>query len=132
MRAPVVLLLLLAAPGWGWGAGFSVSSVTPPKVFTPNGDGCNDIVTIRYAGSPGPVVTGKIYDIRGRSVADLKPSSDFSSLSFAPACTAPYLGSDALAWDGKDSGGNLAPKGVYVYQLVSQGKVVQGTVVVAR
>ena len=132
MRAAAALLLLLALRGWGWSAGFAVSSVTPPKVFTPNGDGCNDVVTLRYAAEPSASVTGKIYDTRGRFVSDLKPSSDFASLSFSASCTAPYLGADAVGWDGKDSDGIAAPKGIYVYQLESQGKVLKGTVVVAR
>jgi hypothetical protein len=127
----ILLALLLAFPGRGW-AGFAVSSATPPKVFTPNSDGCNDVFTVRYADAPGATVTGRIYDLQGRSVADMKAASVFASLSVAPSCTAPYTGADALGWDGLDSDGKKAPKGIYVYQLESQGKLLKGTVALAR
>ena len=38
----------------------------------------------------------------------------------------------ALVWDGKSSEGRTVPGGIYLYEIEFQGKVLTGTVVVAR
>jgi hypothetical protein len=37
-----------------------------------------------------------------------------------------------LYWDGRDTAGTIVPSGVYLYQIEVDGKVLSGTVVVAR
>ena len=93
-----------------------VNSVWPSKIFTPNGDGINDTVNISYENPIGIRVTGKIFDLNGRFTANMAEGSM----------------ENTLKWDGKDSDGSHAPKGIYIYQLDVEGKVVNGTVVVAR
>ena len=61
-------------------------------------------------------VEGKIFDINGRFVGRMAQGSIENSLE----------------WDGRDTGGGYAPKGVYLYQLESAGKIINGTIVVAR
>jgi len=95
---------------------FMVNSVWPSKIFTPNGDGINDTVNISYENPIGIRVTGKIFDLNGRFTANMAEGSM----------------ENTLKWDGKDSDGSHAPKGIYIYQLDVEGKVVNGTVVVAR
>ena len=98
---------------------FVIESIQPDKIFTPNGDGWNDYFEITYANPKDGNVSGKIYDLKGALVAGMeKGASDYT-----------------LKWDGKDTNGNPAPGGVYIYQIEVTGpenKVINGTVVVAR
>ncbi|RLD16205.1 MAG: hypothetical protein DRI22_01480, partial [Caldiserica bacterium] len=66
-----------------------------PKIFTPNGDGRNDIVEFQYENPEGFAPTGKIFDIKGRFIANLKLGPNSSSTS------------GSLIWDGRDSKGNI-------------------------
>ena len=79
-----------------------------PRVFTPNGDGVNDEVAIRFVVS---VIEGdkrlqvEIFDLAGRrvrrlSVRRLQPS-----------------GSHRIRWDGRDDHGVLLPPGSYVVRI---------------
>jgi len=95
----------------------NVLSGPTPKVFTPNGDGFNDVCGFTYqSGSYAP--SGEIFDLRGRKVADMKTGS--------------WITDDSLTWDGKDNSGNFTAPGVYIWQIKSGGKVENGTVVVAK
>lgn len=90
------------------------------RFITPNGDRKNDYAVIVYD-DPGDAtasgsVSGKIYDLKGAFVADMRPS---------PAAQF------SLEWDGK-AGGQAVPGGVYIYQLVIEDKVFNGTLVVIR
>lgn len=87
-----------------------------PRVFTPNNDGVNDLVFFQFDNPKDSGVSAKIFDTWGAFVAELRPG--------------PRL--DTLIWDGRDFNGSLTPGGVYVYQIESEGKVYNGTVVVAR
>lgn len=89
-----------------------------PRVITPNGDGLNDIMFF-ITNVPG--VTGKVFDIRGAKVADLKPG---------PPCPG-TSGNQCLYWDGKASG-KTVHSGIYIYDLNGQGKHFTGTAVVTR
>jgi gliding motility-associated-like protein len=96
---------------------FEFSRVVP-KIFTPNNDGENDYTHVYYDNPKDSAVTGKIYDLTGHYVANME-SGDFTN---------------SIKWNGKDTENNFVPKGVYLYQLEveGEGKVINGTVVVAR
>jgi len=86
------------------------------KIITPNGDGLNDTVIFVFNNPKDSAVEGKIFDIRGAFVADMKPS---------PAVA------ESLMWDGM-SGGRVVSGGVYIYQIRADDKTFNGTVVVVR
>jgi hypothetical protein len=90
-----------------------------PRIFTPNGDGANDIVIFQFGeiSLEDAALTGEIFDLTGAKVADLRPGPD-------PIST--------LKWDGKSDSGSTVPAGIYVYQIKANGVNVNGTVVVAR
>jgi hypothetical protein len=73
-------------------------------VFTPNGDGINDELSIRYAlyrlPSAVPVVLD-VYRLDGRRVAQVEVGLQDS-------------GPQALRWDGRDTDGALLPPGIYL------------------
>lgn len=81
-----------------------------PNVFTPNGDGINDV--FRITGSEACVQELFIYDRWGR---ELYRTS-----------TAPFV------WDGRLRGGELAAEGAYVYVIDFEGFVRAGTVTLLR
>jgi hypothetical protein len=94
---------------------FDLSNISG-RVITPNGDGKNDQVIFTY--DPGPrnvTPEGKIYDIHGAFVADMKAG----------------LVPNTIVWDGFMNG-RRATSGVYVYQIKGDGKAFSGTIVVAR
>jgi len=95
---------------------FEFVQLWPRRIFTPNGDGINDTVNFIFENPKLSVVSGKIYDIHGAYVADIAPGDDITS----------------LVWDGKDKSGSYSRKGIYIYQIKCEGKVYNGTVVVAR
>ena len=88
-----------------------------PRIFTPNGDGYNDKAVFHFDNPEQLPISGSVYDISGARVASLAPGSDPTGL---------------LLWDGKDVGGRVVPGGIYLYQIDFQGKVITGTVIVAR
>jgi hypothetical protein len=88
-----------------------------PRIFTPNGDGFNDKARLEFDNPEQLPITGTVYDLAGARVADLKPGSDPNSV---------------LLWDGKDGDGQTVAGGIYIYQVVFEGKTATGTVVVAR
>jgi hypothetical protein len=88
-----------------------------PRIFTPNGDSANDKAAFHFDNPQDLPVEGTVFDLQGAKVADLTPGSDPAAL---------------LLWDGKDREGRTVPGGIYLYQLVYQGKRATGTVVVAR
>lgn len=126
--------LLMILPQWLQASGgISISTMTPSKIFTPNGDGCNDIIVVHFNNPTGTTsISGKIFDIHGAFIDHMEHATYFSSLAFHPACPAPTLTYEALAWDGRDSDGGEAPKGIYIYQIEADGERLNGTVVVAR
>jgi hypothetical protein len=97
-------------------ASFELGRVWPSKTFTPNGDGVNDVIHFVFENPKDAPVSGKVFNLQGAFIANLSPGTDGSSLE----------------WDGKEEGGQPAPKGVYIYQIVSDGKTMNGTIVVAR
>ena len=96
--------------------------VTP--VFTPNGDGINDELTIAYklreVNSDRPVLI-RIYDLAGSLVTQL-PVLEVRSGTFTQQ------------WDGRNTQGNLLHPGVYLYELSlesSQPQTQMGTFALA-
>ncbi|MCX5785346.1 MAG: gliding motility-associated C-terminal domain-containing protein [Elusimicrobia bacterium] len=97
------------------GVSFGVKEISN-KVITPNGDGLNDYVVFTLDNPQDSDISGKIYDLSGAFVADMRPGTQIA---------------DTLTWDGK-SGGAVVPRGVYVYQIKTEGKTFNGTIVVIR
>lgn len=94
---------------------FDLSGVSN-KAITPNGDGLNDTVVFTFDNPKDSLFSGRIFDIRGALIAEMKPG--------------PLAGA-SLMWDGR-SGGVVVPRGVYIYQIKAEGKTFNGTVVVIR
>jgi hypothetical protein len=88
-----------------------------PRIITPNGDGWNDKAIFQFDNPQLLPLSGKIYDISGALVANLKAGPNPNS---------------TLEWDGKDSAGTVVPGGLYIYQIDESGTSETGTVVVAR
>jgi gliding motility-associated-like protein len=100
---------------------FGITSIRPDKVFTPNGDGWNDYLEIQYTNPYDALVKGKIYDIKGRLVANMK--KDENGLT------------PRLIWNGNDLNNNLVTGGLYIYQVEVSGpenKVIKGTIILVR
>ncbi len=98
-------------------AGFRVTSVWP-KIFTPYGGGIHKTVKIYFEGAdPDEVVVGKIFDITGALVYDSLSRGDDEN---------------SLVWDGRFRNGRMARSGIYIYQVESRGKVINGTIVLAK
>jgi hypothetical protein len=91
-----------------------------PQIFSPNGDGINDVVYLVIENPKQSDVSGKIIDMGGAEVGVLRPAG-----TGAPTA-------DTLMWDGRDPSGNLVPPGVYIYQIRGEGKTITGTMVIAR
>ena len=87
------------------------------RIFTPNGDGFNDKARLEFDNPEQLPISGTVYDLAGARVANMKPGSDPTTV---------------LLWDGKDDGGQTVAGGIYIYQIIFEGKAATGTVVVAR
>jgi DNA-binding beta-propeller fold protein YncE len=87
------------------------------RVFTPNGDGRNDVTVIRLNNPNGDPTHGTIYDSDGARVADM--------------ATGPAPGL-SLMWDGRDANGASIPGGVYIYQVTVGSRRSTGTIVVVK
>ncbi len=81
-----------------------------PNVFTPNGDGINDV--FRVIGSEDCLIEMSIYDRWGNLLYTTQ--------------TAPFV------WDGRIKGGELASEGAYVYLIRFSRLVRAGTVTLIR
>lgn len=96
---------------------FEITQTEPRKIFSPNDDGVNDIFTIYFENPRDSVVSqAKVYDLSGAEVSDLQLGSAGNSLS----------------WNGKNKNGEFVNGGIYIYQIESEDKVINGTVVVFR
>jgi len=98
-------------------AGFRVTSVWP-KIFTPYGEGIHKTVKLYFEGAdPDEAVLGRIFDITGALVYDNLSRGDDEN---------------SLVWDGRFRDGTMARSGIYIYQVESGGKVINGTIVLAK
>ena len=78
-----------------------------PNPFTPNGDGINDEVTFSFdlfLVLNQVEVQLEIYDLSGRRIAQIQTGGSTA-------------GSLQVEWDGRDSQGQVAPPGIYLYRL---------------
>ena len=77
------------------------------RLFTPNGDGINDKVDIRYDVRNVEELTQvqvRVYDLAGNLIHNLGEDRTLS-------------GSFELTWDGRDAQGRLVRPGIYMYQV---------------
>jgi len=98
-------------------SGFKLNEDYPkPRVFTPNGDGSNDEVTFEYENIDENSIVCWIYDIKGSVVRQL----DIDPLK------------DEFSWDGTNENNDVAPSGIYIYQIEVEGQTINGTIVLAK
>ncbi len=112
--------ILLATPVVGVCLSLNPATDVVPRVFSPNGDGINDVVYFNVYNPSVSQLSGVVIDMTGGRVASLVPVSN--------SVPTP----DSLVWNGKDENGNSVPPGPYVYQIDGDGSVLSGVVVVAR
>lgn len=91
-----------------------------PRVFSPNGDGVNDVVYFVLDNPRMSAVDGVVLDMSGADIGTLRKAG-----AGAPS-------GDTYMWDGRDNAGNIAPAGVYIYQIRGEGQTFSGTVVLAQ
>lgn len=90
-----------------------------PQTFSPNGDNRNDHVEFLFENPADANPSGKIYDMHGALIAELKKG----------------LTENSLMWDGVTTEGSVAAPGAYIYQIEvtgSESKILNGVVVVAK
>ncbi len=83
----------------------SVSVSSPPvleRIFSPNGDGSRDFLTLRQTGSPEDLWEGRFIDNNGRTVRTVRWENREPGDFF---------------WDGTDDNGILLSDGVYTYEI---------------
>ena len=96
---------------------FSILSVEPRKIFTPTGTAPHNHFTVRVDNPKDSVISqAAIYNLEGFFVSGMTAASDGVS----------------YYWDGTNDLGQLAPMGVYIYQLQVEGKTFNGTVVLVK
>ena len=84
-----------------------------PNPFTPNGDGINDEVTFSFnlVRLLEPInVQVNIYDLSGRPIAQIHTGDSNAS-------------NVQIKWDGRESHGQFAPPGIYLYRIVADSDV---------
>jgi len=98
-------------------SGFELNEGFPrPRVFTPNGDNTNEEVTFKYENIEESSIVCWIYDIKGSVVRQL----DIDPLK------------DEFSWDGTNENKDVAPSGIYIYQIEVEGQTINGTIVLAK
>ena len=86
---------------------FGELAVNPP-VFSPNGDGVNDEMTLDFTlmlVGASTAVEAEIFDLGGRRIRLLEEQRSVSA------------GTYSIPWDGRDEAGNLVPPGMYAVRL---------------
>ena len=86
---------------------FGELAVNPP-VFSPNGDGVNDEMTLDFTlmlVGASTAVEAEIFDLGGRRIRLLEEQRSVSA------------GAYSIPWDGRDEAGDLVPPGMYAVRL---------------
>lgn len=96
------------------GVHFDISNLTN-RAITPNGDGLNDAAVFSFDNPRDSAYSGKIYDLSGAFVADMRQGPVANS----------------LLWDGK-ANGRAVSGGAYVYQIKAEDRTFNGTLLVIR
>gem|GEM_PF-2914128 len=94
---------------------FYILSTYPEKIFTPNNDGINDKFIINFSNPTEEDISAYIYDLSGAEVSKME-----------------LVGTNILQWDGKNYFDEVVPAGVYIYQIKTKSKIINGTIVVAK
>ncbi|PWB73793.1 hypothetical protein C3F09_04840 [candidate division GN15 bacterium] len=96
-----------------------VSLTISPHVFSPDGDGYQDVTVITLEAPQASNYTLKIYDRDGRVVRTLAGSAELVRRTYE--------------WDGRDDSGRRLPIGIYICYLEAAGvESVKKSVVIAR
>jgi len=100
--------------------GSNIAVTIEPNVFSPDGDGSEDVVVITVEEAPAEAeVTMKIYDRQGRAVRTLIDSETLLRTSYT--------------WNGRSDGGRRLPIGIYILYLEAAGsKSVKKPIVIAH
>ncbi|MFA6004357.1 MAG: gliding motility-associated C-terminal domain-containing protein [Elusimicrobiota bacterium] len=96
--------------------GFSFSGVSN-RFITPNGDSKNDTAVFNFENPQYASVSGKVFDMQGKKVADMTAGNPSWS---------------QLVWNAKSSAGEPVSAGAYVFVIEAEGGVFRGVVVVIR
>ncbi len=94
-----------------------VGTIGPTKVFTPNEDTINDEINFVFENPKESIASGEIYDITGALIASMEKGQKYEN---------------SLMWNGKTKDGEIADKGGYIYQIKAEGKIINGTVILAK
>jgi gliding motility-associated-like protein len=86
------------------------------RFVTPNGDGKNDNVVIRYDNPQNSKVSVRIFDLRGHLLAAELPPGPVAN---------------SVQWNGT-AGGRPVPGGVYIYKIQCEGQTFSGTLVLIK
>ncbi|MEK7287942.1 MAG: hypothetical protein AAB091_05235, partial [Elusimicrobiota bacterium] len=96
---------------------FTILSIEPRKFITPEGQYPYNQFTVRFSNPRDSQLNdARIFNLEGAAMAEFTRGADGSS----------------YYWNGRDYEGVIVPSGVYLYQIKIEGKVFNGTVVVAR
>lgn len=109
----VIALLVIMFP-LDWLRTPSVTLSADQDLFSPNGDGQLDQMTAVYSLSEQAEVTAEVRNAAGQRIRTLTTDQP------QPA------GQHAIAWDGRDTGGNLVPDGTYRLHIVAAGTAREG------
>ena len=101
-------------------SGSSIAVAVKPSVFSPDGDGFEDVAIITVEEAPAEAeLTMRVYDRQGRVVRTIIDGERLLKSSYT--------------WDGRSDGGNRLPIGIYILYLeAAGGGSVKKTVVIAR
>ncbi|HYN87284.1 MAG TPA: FlgD immunoglobulin-like domain containing protein [Ardenticatenaceae bacterium] len=106
--AGVIALVIIMFP-LDWLRAPRVSLATDQTVFSPNGDGALDQISVFYTLSEQATVTARVVNAAGQTVRTLVREQPQTP------------GQHGASWDGRDEGGSIAPDGNYRIVVVAAG-----------